>query len=155
MTKNIKEIQNRIEEITGYLEEHERKVEKEKKELSELRKQRMKLFIDNKMYCPISKLQDFKDKDIDSIRIVLESGTTRLYNYGDIIKVDKNGKFFYSDFNNGIIEFDKEKDAYYEHLWGSKTKLNIVGFYNLKIKCYFDTKEIKKTQVEELIRNAK
>ena len=149
--KNIKEIQNRIEEITGYLEEHEKKVEKEKKELSKLTKQRIKLFIDNKMYCPISKLKKYADKDINSIRIVLDNGSITLYNYGDFIEIDENGYFYYSDDNNGIVAFDETNNKYYSSYWGRTQELNIVGFYDLII----DNKIIKETQFEELIRNAK
>ena len=66
MTRML-EIQNRLEELTTFINTeraiYREKVESSEKELDELIKEEYKLFIENKMYCPMSKPQDFKRDD--------------------------------------------------------------------------------------------
>ena len=159
MTRML-EIQNRLKELEKFLDTeraiYREKVESSEKELDELIKEEYKLFIENKMYCPMSKLQDFKRDDderpdIYRIKIVLGDGDYKSL-YGEIIYVDDNGHLYFSDYEQGIIEFNKEKGKYTHSYWGDTTELDFVGFYDIELGWCMDHKKVKETDYKELIR---
>lgn len=153
--KQITQIQNEIEQLNSFLDEkcinYENEVREYIDKRNELREARQKIFIENKMYCPIEELEKYEGEEIYDIDLVLDNGETEHYYWAEIMKV-KNGKFYLSDEHKGIIEFNEKENKYYHHYYGSKEELNIVGFYNLILGNSFKKKPITETELKELIK---
>lgn len=154
--KQIIEIQQEIQQIELFLNEEKQQYETRIKEPKERRQQlsklRQQLFFQNKMYCPLEKLEEFKGQDIYEISLVFGDGTFDCFYCGDIIKVNEDGRFYFSDEHRGIVEYNKGTNKYYHYCFGSTEELDIVGFYNLTIGNYWDNQQIQETTMEELIK---
>lgn len=154
----IKELYKEYKQLRKELNEEENKYKKLIKDRQE-RKSRLyldieKLFIENKLYCPISDLNKYKNEDIAEINLVVNDEIKYL-SFKEIMKVDENGNFYMSDYESGIIEFNKDRNIYELHCWGSKEDVNIQGFYNLNLGCWYNTQRlIEETSYEYLINKA-
>lgn len=111
-----------------------------------------KFFIENKKYCPMDKLKEFKGEDIYEITLIFTDGDTKHFSYGDIIKVDDNGRFYFSDYERGIIEFNEKKQKYSCSYHYTESEMDIIGFYNLTLGSLFKKQEIKESKYEELLK---
>ena len=109
-------------------------------------------FIENKKYCSMDKLKEFKDEDIYEITLIFADGDTQCFCYGDIIKVDDNGRFYFSDYERGIIEFDEQKQKYCQSYHYNEEEFDIIGFYDLTLGNFFKKQEIKESKYEELLK---
>ena len=67
MTRML-EIQNRLKELEKFLDTeraiYREKVDASEQELNQLQNEEFNLFVENKIYCPMSKLQEFRGEDI-------------------------------------------------------------------------------------------
>lgn len=157
MTRML-EIQNRLKELEMFLEKertiYREKVEASENEFAQLQNEEYKLFVENKMYCPMSKLQEFKGKDIKiyDITFINKSGGKNRFSHGEIMRVDDNGHFYLSDFRQGVVEFNKNKGKYVHNYWGDTTELDFVGFFDLELGRCMDHKKVKETDYKELIK---
>lgn len=111
-----------------------------------------KFFIENKKYCPMDKLKEFKGEEIYEITLIFADGDTEYFSYGDIIEVDDNGRFYFSDYEKGIIEFNERKQKYCSSYHYSESEMDIIGFYDLTLGSLFKQKEIKESKYEELLK---
>lgn len=108
-------------------------------------------FVKNKKYCPLEKLKDFANKQVKHITFILADGNKEYFRGADFMNIDENGRFYLSDFNQGIIEYDVNKQGYYWQYRGIAKKFDIVGFYNLHIGSCWESKLIEETSYEYLL----
>lgn len=157
MTRML-EIQNRLKELEKFLDTeraiYREKVDASEQELNQLQNEEFNLFVENKIYCPMSKLQEFRGEDIKiyDITFINKNGEKDRFCYGEIMHVDDNGHFYFSDYQQGIVEFNESKGKYVHSYWGDTTELDFVGFYDLELGWCMDHKKVKETDYKELIR---
>lgn len=111
-----------------------------------------RFFIENKKYCSMDKLKEFKGKDIYKITLIFADGDIKCFSYGDIIKVDDNGRFYFSDYENGIIAFNEQKQKYCGSYLYTESEMDIIGFYDLTLGSLFEQEEVKESKYEELLK---
>ena len=131
------------------------KIKKMEAEARRMRADNSDFFINNKLYRPIEKLADYvtngETRDFESVTIYYyEDGFNRLessYLSGDIFEITKDGHLYYSDYNDGIIEWDYAEKCYYWFCLGNYKKIDIIGFSGLNdfIDTYYAYKWLEKT----------
>lgn len=154
--KQIIELLKEKEQINKFIQSEQEKFKEIIKD-SEQRRTEIndicwKFFIENKKYCPMDKLKEFKGKDIYEITLIFADGDTQCFCCGDIIQVDDNGRFYFSDYERGIIEFDKRKQKYCKSYHYNEKEFDIIGFYDLTLGNFFKKQEIKESKYEELLK---
>ena len=94
-----------------------------------------KIFIDNQLYTPITELEALGRRRLDYVIIyyIAENHEDVLSEWlnGDILEVE-NGRLYFSDYSDGIIEWNEEEQSYYWTKWGTYTKIQILGYSDLK-----------------------
>lgn len=115
-----------------------------------------KFLFENKLYIPIKELEKYKGICVESITLVDDKGYDEDWCGGEIMEIDENGHFYYSDYESGIYEYNenigKYRKAYHCSLSEGDT---IVGFYNLvlsdkKVEESFKENILKKVMKEEI-----
>ena len=154
--KQIIKLLQEKEQINKFIQNEQEKFieiikdsEKRREEINDICWQ---FFIENKKYCSMDKLKEFKDEDIYEITLIFADGDTQCFCYGDIIKVDDNGRFYFSDYERGIIEFDEQKQKYCQSYHYNEEEFDIIGFYDLTLGNFFKKQEIKESKYEELLK---
>lgn len=140
------------------MEEHLAAFNAKKEELNELRKQirlletqsisceneLKQMIIDKKLYHPIEELETYEPGDFISVEIVYlnEYGDieTQWWGYEDILEITDDHKFYFSDYDDGIIGWSEDKQLYIYHFWKTATEMKIIGFYNFR-RTYNDIAE--------------
>ncbi len=94
-----------------------------------------KIFIENQLYAPIAELEALSNRNLYDVTIyyIAEDHEDLLSEWlnGDILRVE-NGRLYFSDYNDGIIEWHEEEQSYYWLKWGNYTKIQILGYSDLK-----------------------
>lgn len=94
-------------------------------------------YIENELWSPMEELKEYLDKEDFTPPFTIfytepESEDPEKilsdYIYGDIVEIDENGYLHYSDYSDGIIEWDKTDFCYYRKFLGDYTKICILGF---------------------------
>jgi hypothetical protein len=94
-------------------------------------------FIENELWSPMEELKEYLDKEDFTPPFTIfytepESEDPEQilsdYIYGDIVEIDENGYLYYSDYSDGIIEWDKTDFCYYRKFLGDYTRICILGF---------------------------
>lgn len=154
--KQIIKLLEEKEQINKFIQSEQEKFkeiikdsEKRRTEISDICWQ---FFIENKKYCPMDKLKEFKGEDIYEITLIFADGDTKYFSYGDIIKIDDNGRFYFSDYENGIIEFNERKQKYCGSYLYTESEMDIIGFYDLTLGSLFKQEEVKESKYEELLK---
>lgn len=132
------------------LEEARRLLAPVKKRFDELNRRRNRLEEDFSAACiaagvfrPMKELAKFDLSDVCEILFVVKSETTgrpELFDVpgGDFVEF-KRGRFYYSDYDNGIIGWNAEKKRYVKSYWGTQTVLpEFLGFFSIE---YYGDKE--------------
>ena len=94
-----------------------------------------KIFIDNQLYTPIAELEALGRRRLDYVIIyyIAENHENVLFEWlnGDILEVE-NGRLYFSDYYEGIIRWNEEEQSYYWVKYGTYTKIQILGYSDLK-----------------------
>ena len=93
-------------------------------------------YIENRLWSPMEELKDYigdswshppftlfyinLDKEGDIIQDI--------YLYGEICEVREDGSMYYSDYDDGIIEWDEQSNCYVWARWGNYTNIHVLGF---------------------------
>ena len=99
--------------------------------INEFDKCRIKEIIKEKKY--ITDFSGFEDKEIVSITAINSKGKEVFVPTDDLIFI-KNGRLKFSSTDGGIVNWDKEQKAYIHYFHHSKTKLDIIGFIDIKFE---------------------
>lgn len=154
--KQIIKLLEEKEQINKFIQSEQEKfkeiIKDSEKRRTEINDICWQFFMENKKYCPMDKLKEFKGEDIYEITLIFSDGDTQCFSYGDIIKIDDNGRFYFSDFERGIIEFNEQKQKYSYSYHYHDTEFDIIGFYNLTLGGFFKKEEIKESKYEELLK---
>ena len=97
------------------------------------------------VYRPMKELVKFDLSEVFEILFVVKSESTgkpEIFDVpgGEFVEF-KRGRFYYSDYDNGIISWNAEKKRYVKSYWGHETVLpEFLGFFS--IEYYGDKKRI-------------
>lgn len=147
----VKELLERKEELAKKIAELEKQLEPLKKEKGAINEALDNFVIKNKLYLPIDRLKDYAGKDVYEITLIDESGEEYNFYYGDIMEITEDGHFYYSDYENGIYEYDPNTNNYHRDFCHSRENRTIVGFRDLCLG-YFttDKKEVEESFFENI-----
>lgn len=93
-------------------------------------------YIENRLWSPIEELKDYIGKQWSHPPFTLyyinldEEGDEIEHNYlyGEICEVQEDGHMYYSDYDDGIIEWNEKQNCYVWARWGNYTNIHILGF---------------------------
>ena len=103
------------------------------KRIKELDQSLLDFIKENEIYVPIEYLKKFKGKSLGYIVLVNEEGKEFNYSSGEIMEVDEKGNFYFSDYEQGIIEYNEKDGCYHWHYHFSDTNLGkMVGIRELQ-----------------------
>ena len=93
-------------------------------------------YIENRLWSPIEELKDYIGDhfshppftlfyiDLDEEGDVIQD----TYLYGEICEVRDDGHMYYSDYDDGIIEWNEKSNCYVWARWGNYTNIHVLGF---------------------------
>ena len=121
------------------LDIYEEMMQAAKNLLDECRKTRNaaeEYYIENRLWSPMEELKDYIGDSwshppftLYYINLDEEGGEVEhRYLYGDICEVQKDGHMYYSDYDDGIIEWDERQNCYVWLVRGFYTNIHILGF---------------------------
>ena len=95
-----------------------------------------KYYIENRLWSPIEELKEylgdsFSHPPFTLFYINLDEEGNEIedkYLYGEICEVQEDGHMYYSDFDDGIIEWSEKQNCYVWAHWGDYTNIHILGF---------------------------
>lgn len=94
-----------------------------------------KIFVDNQLYTPIAELEALGNRRLNRVVIyyIPEDHEDVLYESldGDILEVEK-GRLYFSDYWEGIVEWDEEEQSYCWIKNGTYIKIHILGYSDLR-----------------------
>ena len=123
----------RLEYIENQIKDLEETIKKAKETLSELRKKRFKLVVENKAYMP--DLTDYIGKEIVSVCFVLDNDKIMSrYNDGGLLYADYKGRLVYNSEIGGSIRYEDAFNSYVLSRNNYSELLNIVGFFDVEIE---------------------
>ena len=96
------------------------------------------LFIEHELYSPIEELTALEGLRINEITIYYENAVNEKLShwcYGDICQIE-NGRFYYSDYHDGIIEWDELKQCYTWFRHGLGLEIKILGYSDMVPSSY-------------------
>lgn len=124
------ELQEEINSLCKKIEPIEEKIE-------QLRQKQHSILIENQLYHPMEELKEYDGKDLSSITIYYRRDNSEtveeMFLCGDALRVE-NGRLYYSDFYNGIIEYSEKAQAYIYFYWHFDQKYDILGFDDLELE---------------------
>ena len=93
-------------------------------------------YIENRLWSPMEELKAYIGTsfshppftlfyiDLDEEGDVIQD----TYLYGEICEVKEDGHMYYSDYGDGIIEWDERSSCYIWARWGNYTNIHVLGF---------------------------
>ena len=95
-----------------------------------------KHYIENRLWSPMEELKDYIGDSWSHPPFTLfyinldEEGDViqDTYLYGEICEVREDGRMYYSDYDDGIIEWDEKSNCYVWARWGNYTNIHVLGF---------------------------
>lgn len=104
----------------------------------------------NKIYAPIEILKNYNDKEISKITLINDKKEEWTYTGGEIMEI-RNGHFYYSDYESGIVQYDSADNHYHHHFhWHDSDLGVIVGVRNVFLN---EDTIVKETSEEELLKD--
>ena len=136
--KKLESLKKAIEKQKAIREPIMKEFFKESEKLDELEKKLEKYRLENGMFYPISMLKDFADdihQSFEAIQFVTKEGKefkSFWHFHTELFEIQKDGHFYSSDYEDGIIEWDKKRRRYVQLYYGSEKVLpQIVGFMKI------------------------
>ena len=93
-------------------------------------------YIENRLWSPIEELKGYIGNsfshppftlfyiNLDKEGDIIQS----TYLYGEICEVQEDGHMYYSDYDDGIIEWCEKSNCYIWACWGNYTNIHVLGF---------------------------
>lgn len=93
-------------------------------------------YIENRLWSPMEELKDYIGDEFCHPPFTLfyinldEEGDViqDTYLYGEICEVREDGHMYYSDYDDGIIEWCEQSNCYVWARWGNYTNIHVLGF---------------------------
>ena len=134
----LEQLKDEIAKQKALLEPVKREFEVTYSKYDKLQKKLEKYRLEHKMFYPLSRLADFKDKDDDIEAICFVQKTKRgkfktdwIFN-DDLFRINDDGTFYYSSYDNGIIQYDEDKKRWCHDYCHSRRYLDdYVGFMKI------------------------
>ena len=99
------------------------------------------------MFLPIEDLKKYEGEDVEEIILITDKKKQKHFSYGEIMEI-KDGHFYFSDYEQGIYEYNEKDEKYHSHFHYHESQGDkIIGFRDLKL----DTKEIKESFMENIL----
>ena len=145
----IKTILKQKDELWQEINLRDKETQKLRDKASKLRQKLEKFFLDNNLFLPIEDLKKYEGEDIEEITLITDKKKQKHFSYGEIMEI-KDGHFYFSDYEQGIYEYNEKDEKYYSHYRFNKSKGDkIIGFRNLVL----NNNEIKESQMEYILQN--
>ena len=134
----VQKIKDEIEKQKALVEPIKREFEAAYGKYDKLQNKLEKYRLEHRMFYPLSRLADFKDKDNDVESICFVQRTKKgkfktdwIFN-DDLFTIYDDGKFHYSSYENGIIGYDEDEKRWYHDLHHCRERLDdYVGFMRI------------------------
>ena len=134
----MKDLLSKYENLKFKKEELKKEVDKLIDEMNTIKKEIQKKVLEDELYLPEKELENYKGKEIEEISLIVEQDGNRkvetFRDWYDFLEIDKNGKFYLSDYTSGIIEWNAKKNRYEMAYHYNNSDFNILGFFELKLK---------------------
>lgn len=93
-------------------------------------------YIENRLWSPMEELKEYLGDNFSHQPFTLfyinldEEGdeVEHRFLYGDICEVQEDGHVYFSDYHDGIIEWNEKQNCYVWAHWGNYTNIHILGF---------------------------
>ena len=123
----------KVKDVLKEQEELEEVLHIYKKRLRELSQSLDSFIRQNKVYEPIECLKKYKNKDVNFIILVDNSNKDYVYSNGEIMEIDENGNFYFSDYKQGIVEYEKDSHYHWHFHFSDEDLGEIVGIRMLQL----------------------
>lgn len=148
----IKTILKQKDELWQEINSRNKETQKLRDKASKLRQKLEKFFLDNNLFLPIEELKKYEGKDVEEITLITDKKEQKHFSYGEIMEI-KDGHFYFSDYEQGIYEYNEKDGKYYSHFHYNKSQGDkIIGFRDLEIgSCFEPKEEIKESFMENIL----
>lgn len=146
----IKTILKQKDKLWQEIKSRDKETQKLRDKASKLRQKLEKFFLDNNLFLSIEDLKKYEGKDVEEITLITDKKEQKHFSCGDIMGI-KDGHFYFSDYEQGIYEYNKKDEKYYSHFYKQSQGDKIIGFRDLKIDSCFETEEIKESFMENIL----
>lgn len=148
----IKTILKQKDELWQEINSRDKETQKLRDKASKLRQKLEKFFLDNDLFLPIEDLKKYEGKDVEKITLITDKKEQKHFSYGEFMEI-KDGHFYFSDYEQGIYEYDEKDGKYHSHFRYKKSQGDkIIGFRDLVIGSLFSEKqEIKESFMENIL----
>ena len=134
----LQKIKDEIEKQKAVVEPIKKQFEAAYSKYDKLQKKLEKYRLEHKMFYPLSQLAEFKDKNLDIESICFVQKTKKgkfkidwIFN-DDLFRINDDGTFYYSSYENGIIQYDKDEKRWCHDFYHSRKRLDdYVGFMKI------------------------
>ena len=132
----LQKIKDEIEKQKAIVEPIKKEFEAAYSKYDKLQKKLEKYRLEHRMFYPLSKLAEFKDKKIESVCFVQRTKngkfkTDWIFN-DELFTIYDDGKFHYSSYENGIIGYHEgEKKWFHDYFHTRKRLDDYVGFMKI------------------------
>ena len=107
-----------------------------REEACEIERKAEKYFIENRLWSPMEELKGYIGDSFSHPPFTLyyidldkeDNEIKHTYLYGEICEVQEDGHMYYSDYDDGIIEWNEKQNCYVWAYWGNYTNIHILGF---------------------------
>ena len=107
-----------------------------REEACEIERKAEKYFIENRLWSPMEELKGYIGDSFSHPPFTLyyidldkeDNEIKHTYLYGEICEVQEDGHMYYSDYDDGIIEWTEKQNCYVWAYWGNYTNIHILGF---------------------------
>jgi len=145
----IKTILKQKDELWQEINLRDKETQKLRDKASKLRQKLEKFFLDNNLFLPIEDLKKYEGEYVEEITLITDKKEQKHFSCGEIMKI-KDGHFYFSDYEQGIYEYNEKDEKYYSHYHFNKSQGDkIIGFRNLVL----NNNEIKESQMEYILQN--
>lgn len=143
----IKTVLKQKDELWQEINSRDKETQKLRDKASELRKKLEKFFLDNNLFLPIEELKKYEGEDVEEITLITDKKEQKHFSCGEIMRIE-DGHFYFSDYNQGIYEYNEKDEKYHGHFHYHENQGDkIIGFRDLKL----DIREIKESFMENIL----
>ena len=148
----IKTILKQRDELWQEINSRDKETQKLRDKASKLRQKLEKFFLDNNLFLPIEDLKKYEGEDIEEITLITDKKKQKHFSYGEIMEI-KDGHFYFSDYEQGIYEYNEKDKKYHSHFHYHESQGDkIIGFRDLKLgSCFKGIQEIKESFMENIL----
>ena len=124
----VKTILKQKDELWQEINSRDKETQKLRDKASKLRQKLEKFFLDNNLFLPIEDLKKYEGKDVEEITLITDKKEQKHFSYGEIMEI-KDGHFYFSDYEQGIYEYNEKDKKYYSHFHYHESQGDkIIGF---------------------------